>query len=383
MTARTRHTPPLLRNLASSMAIALDKSIIEPVKLRTYLKGGTGGFRTLVTDCSSCRQQCVRQEGGRRPEPGAACSGMEAGGDDAGGGRLAAAEGLPAGAAGAGSEPACCGGAAAANAAARTHSAAPLARGGAAAGRRLPESISMECDLDMVDIEAPPPPAISDDEWDEEDDDGLLLRCFTVATGLCAGFHGTIQRRMLMCGLYLRDRRFWVCKIIILVMDMAILRGAISMGEEYCSQDDEISEFGWILWASFLVFCKFVYLRPVHHLHQLGVFHGSRRDAAKAAMIELLSMVCHVFMLSALLWRTAEPGFSAYRSVTCAEHGRGISSTRHARARPRFHLAPPRPLAPPPSPSLPSLPPVSLVLYSRARAKDRSLHPHSLWRAQR
>lgn len=89
-----------------------------------------------------------------------------------------------------------------------------------------------------------------------------------------------------MCGMYLRDRRFWVCKIIILVMDMAILRGAISMGEEYCSQDDEISEFGWILWSSFLVFCKFVYLRPVHHLHQLGVFHGTRSDAAKARILK-------------------------------------------------------------------------------------------------
>ena len=101
------------------------------------------------------------------------------------------------------------------------------------------------------------------------------------------------QRRMLMCGIYLRDRRFWVCKIIILVMDMAILRGAISMGEEYCSQDDEISEFGWILWSSFLVFCKFVYLRPVHHLHQLGVFHGTRCDAAKARSLKS----CHLTRL--------------------------------------------------------------------------------------
>ena len=201
----------------------------------------------------------------------------------------------------------------------------------------------------MVDIEAPPPPVMSDDEWDEEDDDGLLLRCFTVSTGFCAGFHGAVQHRMLMCGLYLRDRRFWVCKIIILVMDLAILRGAISMGEEYCSQDDEISEFGWILWASFLVFCKFVYLRPVHHLQQLGVFHGTRRDAAKAAMIELLSMVCHVLMLSALLWRTAEPGFSAYRTVTCAEHGRGISSAHHARAPAPAFL--PCPCVPPLAPS--------------------------------
>ena len=53
---------------------------------------------------------------------------------------------------------------------------------------RLPETISMECD--MVDIEAPPPPVMSDDEWDDEEDDGWLLRCFTVATGFCAGFHG-------------------------------------------------------------------------------------------------------------------------------------------------------------------------------------------------
>jgi hypothetical protein len=74
-------------------------------------------------------------------------------------------------------------------------------------------------------------------------------------------------------------------------MDLAILRGAISMGEEYCSQDDEVSEFGWILWSSFLVFCKFVYLRPVFHLHQLGVFHSSRADAAKSALIELGSMI--------------------------------------------------------------------------------------------
>lgn len=54
---------------------------------------------------------------------------------------------------------------------------------------KLPEPISME--WDMVDIEAPPPPVMSDDEWDDEEDDGWLLRCFTVATGFCAGFHGT------------------------------------------------------------------------------------------------------------------------------------------------------------------------------------------------
>ena len=47
---------------------------------------------------------------------------------------------------------------------------------------------------------------------------------------------------MMMCGIYFRDRRFWVCKFIILIMDLAILRGSMSMGEEYCSQDDDISE---------------------------------------------------------------------------------------------------------------------------------------------
>jgi len=35
-------------------------------------------------------------------------------------------------------------------------------------------------------------------------------------------------------------------------------------------------------------------------------------------------MVCHVLMLFALLWRTVEPGFSAYRTASCAQHGRGI-----------------------------------------------------------
>ena len=63
--------------------------------------------------------------------------------------------------------------------------------------------------------------------------------------------------------------RFWICKIVIVIMDLAIFRGAVSMGEEFCSQDDEISEFGWVVWAFFLVFCKFVYLRPVTHLHQV------------------------------------------------------------------------------------------------------------------
>jgi hypothetical protein len=53
----------------------------------------------------------------------------------------------------------------------------------------------MECD--MVDIEAPPPPVMSDDEWDDEEDDGWLLRCFTVATGFCAGFHGPQYSKVL------------------------------------------------------------------------------------------------------------------------------------------------------------------------------------------
>ena len=176
----------------------------------------------------------------------------------------------------------------------------------------------------MVDIEAPPPPVVSDDEWDEDEDDSWLLRCFTLSTSFCAGFHTAFQRRLLMCGIYLRDRRFWVCKVIILIMDMAILRGAISMGEEYCAQDDEVSEFGWIIWSSFLVFCKFVYLRPVFHLHQLGVFHSSRRDALKSALLEFMSMACHILMLIGLLWRTAEPGFSAYRTASCHSRGRAI-----------------------------------------------------------
>jgi hypothetical protein len=46
--------------------------------------------------------------------------------------------------------------------------------------------------------------------------------------------------------------------------------------------------------------------------------------SAKSAFIEFLSMVCHVLMLLALLWRTVEPGFSAYRTASCAQHGRGI-----------------------------------------------------------
>ena len=30
--------------------------------------------------------------------------------------------------------------------------------------------------------------------------------------------------------------RFWICKIVIVIMDLAIFRGAVSMGEEFCSQ---------------------------------------------------------------------------------------------------------------------------------------------------
>jgi hypothetical protein len=36
-----------------------------------------------------------------------------------------------------------------------------------------------------------------------------------------------------------------------------------------------------------------VYLRPVHHLHQLGVFHGTRCDAAKARSLKS----CHLTRL--------------------------------------------------------------------------------------
>ena len=47
-------------------------------------------------------------------------------------------------------------------------------------------------------------------------------------------------------------------QVIILIMDMAILRGAISMGEEYCTQDDEISEFGWIIWYSVHILSRYL-----------------------------------------------------------------------------------------------------------------------------
>jgi len=79
--------------------------------------------------------------------------------------------------------------------------------------RQLPDALNMS--PDMADIEAPPPPVLSDDDWDDDEDDGWLLHCFTVSTGTCAGFHSAVQSRMLMCGIYLRDRRFWVCKVII------------------------------------------------------------------------------------------------------------------------------------------------------------------------
>ena len=109
-------------------------------------------------------------------------------------------------------------------------------------------------------------------------------------------------------------------------MDLAIFRGAVSMGEEFCSQDDEISEFGWVVWSFFLVFCKFVYLRPVTHLHQLGVFHSSTRDAMKSALLELACLLCHVGMLSSFFFRALEPGFSVYRYGSCASHGHDVIS---------------------------------------------------------
>jgi hypothetical protein len=111
---------------------------------------------------------------------------------------------------------------------------------------------------------------LEDEYWNDlDDEDDCLLYCFTVSTGACASAYQRCRQRWLQCGEYLRDRRFWICKLIIMLMDMAILRGAFAMGSEYCSQDQEVSEFGWVLWSSFLVFCKFVYLRPVYHLHQV------------------------------------------------------------------------------------------------------------------
>ena len=105
--------------------------------------------------------------------------------------------------------------------------------------------------------------------WNDDEEDDCLLYCFTVSTGACASAYHRCRQRWLMAGEYLRERRFWICKMIIVLMDLAILRGALAMGPEYCSQDEGVSEFGWVLWSSFLVFCKFVYLRPVFHLHQV------------------------------------------------------------------------------------------------------------------
>uniref|UniRef100_A0A7S0EJ03 UBC core domain-containing protein n=1 Tax=Hanusia phi TaxID=3032 RepID=A0A7S0EJ03_9CRYP len=177
--------------------------------------------------------------------------------------------------------------------------------------------------MDVGDIESPAPPQ-EEYDWQDEEEEGVLLRCFTVASGCCAAVHNIFLRQWLSCGNFVRDRRFWLCKIIIVVMDAAILRGSFSMAEEYCDQDDEISEFGWVLWSSFLVFCKFVYLRPVFHLHQLGVFHSSRWDAVKSAFLELLCVVCHILMLLSLMIRTVEPGFAAFRSGTCESRGREL-----------------------------------------------------------
>jgi hypothetical protein len=124
-------------------------------------------------------------------------------------------------------------------------------------------------------------------------------------------------------GKWLADRRFWICKIIIVLMDAAILRGALSMGAEYCTQDDEISSFGWVLWSSFLVFCKFVYLRPVYHLHTLGVFHSSVADARKSAFLEFLCFASHISMFASLAYRAIEPGFTVYVSGTCTSRNKG------------------------------------------------------------
>lgn len=175
----------------------------------------------------------------------------------------------------------------------------------------------------MVDIEAPPP-CSADWEGDEDDRDGCLLDTFTAVTGTVAGCADSMQNQWFDCGMYLRERRFWICKIIIVIMDMAILRGAISMGAEYCAQHDEMSEFGWILWASFLVFCKFVYLRPVYHVHMLGVFHGSVADARKSFFLELLCLACHVTMFASFAYRAVQPGYAMYISGSCASRGKGL-----------------------------------------------------------
>jgi hypothetical protein len=55
------------------------------------------------------------------------------------------------------------------------------------------------------DIEAPLPP--STDFVDEEEEDGWVLRCFTAATGCCAGGYGAVQVQWSNFGEYLRHRR--------------------------------------------------------------------------------------------------------------------------------------------------------------------------------
>ena len=52
-------------------------------------------------------------------------------------------------------------------------------------------------------------------------------------------------------------------------------------------------------------------------------------------------MVCHGLMLSAVLWRTVEPGFAAYRTGSCIAHGRAPVSdiTACARASDWYSLA--------------------------------------------
>lgn len=185
------------------------------------------------------------------------------------------------------------------------------------AAEDVPDSLTM----DLSDIEVPG--LATYEEWDQEDD-GWLLECFTFSTGLCAGGYAMLHNLWLAFGIYMHHRRFWICKFIILIMDVAMLRGAFSMAEEYCTQDDDISEFGWVIWSSFLVFCKFVYLRPVFHLHQLGVFHNSRMDAAKSACIELLCMICHAGLLFSLIYRTFLRGYSAYRSGSCEAMSREL-----------------------------------------------------------
>ena len=130
----------------------------------------------------------------------------------------------------------------------------------------VPDQMAMNSASDV----GPPDHHPEEEYWNDlDDEDDCLLYCFTVSTGACASAYQRCRQRWIQCGEYLRDRRFWICKMIIMMMDLAILRGAFAMGSEYCSQEQEVSEFGWVLWSSFLVFCKFVYLRPVFHLHQV------------------------------------------------------------------------------------------------------------------